>query len=183
MKEIQMTLLFLVITGLTACSTQPNNHNHTSSEAEEKTGRILVINGEQSPEINPEQIVSWKCSEYGSEGRTIVELGYAQIDSSYRDMPEYKELSEEEREIVESHMDTLKKFGFVLYDGTNTGDVTFYSRQGLNHRWDWRGDTGEDSGLPYSFVIKPDGTGLFYDFTGTEDGESIEANDVYECRK
>jgi hypothetical protein len=47
-----------------------------------------------------------------------------------------------------------------------------------NYRWDW-GPNKTD----YSFVIKPDGVGLYYDFSYVQKGESIKARDVYKCYK
>ena len=54
-----------------------------------------------------------------------------------------------------------ERYGFVLYDGGYTGEIASFSREGLDYRWDW--------GL-YSFVITPDGAGLYYDFSTSEDG-------------
>ena len=64
--------------------------------------------------------------------------------------------------------------GFVLFDGTNKGIFADYMRDGINHRWNW----GE-----YAFLIKPDGTGLYYDFSGVGAGESTTASDVFKCSK
>ena len=55
------------------------------------------------------------------------------------------------------------------------GEITLYRRTGLEHRWDW-GD-----GASYSFVIKTDGTGLYYDFSTVPDGENTKASAVYKC--
>ena len=57
-------------------------------------------------------------------------------------------------------------YGFVLYDGGDEGEITHYSRQGLDRRWDW-GENGQ-----YSFVITPDGNGRYYEFTNGPAGES-----------
>lgn len=65
--------------------------------------------------------------------------------------------------------------GFVLYDGGFTGESALYQRKGLQHRWDW-GPNGN-----YAFIIKPDGIGLYYDFSLVSSGESTKANDVYKC--
>lgn len=46
--------------------------------------------------------------------------------------------------------------GFILYEGGTKGDWATYYRQGLELRWDWGN---------YSIIIKPDGTGLYYDFS------------------
>ncbi|MBP6528384.1 MAG: hypothetical protein KA235_09070 [Prevotella sp.] len=71
----------------------------------------------------------------------------------------------------------LDKEGFVLYDGSNSGEITLYKRAGLNHRWDW-GKNAE-----YAFTIKPDGTGLYYDFSGIPKGETTKASQIYKCSK
>ena len=55
--------------------------------------------------------------------------------------------------------------------------VTSYQRRGVNQRWDW-GPNGE-----FSFVLKPDGRGLFYDFSNVREGETTNANDMYECSR
>jgi hypothetical protein len=98
-------------------------------------------------------ISSWQCTDNEYTSKVLVELGYFNGE-------EYSDI------------------GFILYDGTNTGDETNYRRNGLDHRWDW-GD--EDSN--FSFVIQTDGTGLYYDFTGVPTGEKISAKDVYHCWK
>jgi len=68
--------------------------------------------------------------------------------------------------------------GFVLYDGGYTGEFTHYGRKGLVRRWDWGPD-----GNNFAFVIKPDGTGLYYDFTSVKLGEGKKANEVYKCHQ
>ena len=67
--------------------------------------------------------------------------------------------------------------GFVLFDGGYSGKSTLHERTGLNHRWDW------GYGANYSFIIKPDGTGLYYDFSTVPEGETTTARDVYKCKK
>ena len=66
-------------------------------------------------------------------------------------------------------------FGFVLYDNEDVGERTMYSKQGLEHRWDWTGSYGGS----YSFVISPEGYGRYYDFTNVPKGESIKPSAVY----
>jgi hypothetical protein len=66
--------------------------------------------------------------------------------------------------------------GFILYDGGFIGEIISYRREGLDRRWDF-GQWGS-----YAFVIKPDGTGLYYDFTMSKDG-TANASDIYECRQ
>ena len=68
-------------------------------------------------------------------------------------------------------------YGFVLYDGGDEGEITHYSRQGLDRRWDW-GENGQ-----YSFVITPDGNGRYYDFTNVPAGESTKPAGIYKAYK
>ena len=68
-----------------------------------------------------------------------------------------------------------ENIGYVLYDdGGYTGKFTHYQRNGLEHGWDWP---------YYAFVIKSDGTGLYYDFSNTKKGESKKASAVFKCYK
>ena len=60
--------------------------------------------------------------------------------------------------------------GFILYGTGTTGESAFFSRNGLDLRWDWGLDT--EGSFKYSFVIQPDGTGLYYDFSTSKDGNA-----------
>ncbi len=70
-----------------------------------------------------------------------------------------------------------EKTGFVLYDGGHSGEITFYRRTGLERRWDW-GPRSE-----YAFVITPDNTGLYFDFSSVPEGETTTPREVYKCRR
>ena len=63
--------------------------------------------------------------------------------------------------------------GFILFDGCKEYTEAFYTRQGINQQWDWK--EGK-----YSFVIEPDGTGSYYDFTNVKDGRA-KASDFFKC--
>jgi hypothetical protein len=107
------------------------------------------------------RFVSWGCSEYGSS----------------RPIPDYGSGSRILVEIGRFEAAHLSELGFILYDGSSSGEPTTYQRKGVNQRWDW-GVNGE-----FAFVLKPDGTGLFYDFSNVEQGAQTNANDVYECSR
>ena len=52
---------------------------------------------------------------------------------------------------------------------------------GLERRWNFPSDALlADGGYPYSFIIEPDGTGLYYDFSTSEDGQA-RASQLYTC--
>ena len=71
----------------------------------------------------------------------------------------------------------LEEIGFVLYEGGYSGEPTLHQRTGLEHRWDWGYEAN------YSFIVKPDGTGLYYDFSLVPDGATTKAKDLYKCKK
>lgn len=74
--------------------------------------------------------------------------------------------------------DPLMIFGTVTAAGT-TNSARF-SVEGLGRRWSW--DLGDDDTYDYALVIKPDGTGIYYDFTLLEDGENTTGgSQVYDC--
>ena len=62
--------------------------------------------------------------------------------------------------------------GLVSLPGLSPHPASFRVA-GLNRRWDW-GDS------VYAFIIKPDGTGLYYDFSMSEDG-TAKPSGFYEC--
>lgn len=69
-------------------------------------------------------------------------------------------------------------FGYLEYAGISI--PALFTLDGLSLRWNW--ELGHDDTWEYSFAIKPDGTGLFYDFSGVEKGSSTTARDVYSCK-
>jgi hypothetical protein len=123
------------------------------SSATQTDPRTIILDNETISEEDVGGFTSWYCLDYVYEEKGIL-LEFGYFnDSIYAGM------------------------GFILYDGGYTGEFTYYQRNGVEHRWDW----GPDS--IYSFIIKPDGTGLYYDFTYAKNGESIKARDVYKCYK
>ena len=113
--------------------------------------REIVLEGILISEDETNIFSTWKCVEYYDGWRTLVEVG------------------------IFSNPD-LSTTGFVLYDGKNTGVPTSYQRQGLNRRWDWG-----SNGSRFSFIVEPDNTGRYYDFSSVPDGESTESKESYKC--
>ncbi|MDE0184254.1 MAG: hypothetical protein OXP71_02220 [Candidatus Poribacteria bacterium] len=82
-----------------------------------------------------------------------------------------------------------KKLGTLTADriGAN-GTVDFagifastqFSIQGIDRRWDW--GWGTDGRSDYAFVISPDGTGTFYDFSFSSDG-TAKPSDLFKCAR
>ena len=117
--------------------------------------RVISLGESTYSEDTLGRFVTWGCREwpYVSGRPIVVEVGRFESES-------------------------LSGVGFVLYDGSSSGESTSYQRKGVNQRWDW-GPNETD----FSFVIKPDGTGLFYDFTNVPKGEATKPDDVYRCTR
>lgn len=98
--------------------------------------------------------VSWACHDDGNPKDILVEVGFFDVSG-------------------------LEGNGFILFEGGYSGRLAIYERTGIEHRWDW----GEDEQHMYAFVIKADGTGLYYDMSGVAAGESTKAKDVFVCKK
>ena len=119
----------------------------------ESVPKTIILDGESISEEEVGGFISWYCQDSIYEGPILVEVGY------YGDP-------------------NLEGLGFILYDGGYTGVSAYYRRAGLERRWDWG-----PNDFDYTFVIKPDGTGLYYDFTTVKPGESTKAKEVYKCHQ
>jgi hypothetical protein len=115
---------------------------------------VISVNGREIREADAGEFTSWLCRDYFKRGSVVVEVGHFNHPK-------------------------LDGLGFVLYDGGNSGDLTSYERAGLLHRWDWGWN---DNRYVYSFLMKPDGTGLYYDFSSATDGHKDKADDVFRCQ-
>ena len=113
--------------------------------------RTIVLDGEAVTEEDVGGFISWYCKDFVDAGRILVEVGFFGDPS-------------------------LEGLGFILYDGGYSGERTYYRRTGLEHRWDWGPNETN-----YAFVIQPDGTGLYYDFSSVPYGESTKVSEVYQC--
>lgn len=170
MTAFKIIPLFILIISLYACATHPQIYFEKPNP---ETGRALFLDDKEYKEGQPWQFLTWKCRDYYG-GRTLVEVGRLLIPEEFKDhiKQQQNETENEEFNIA------LKSLGFILYDGTDTGNSALYYRDGLSHRWSWG---PEDRS--YSFIIKPDGTGLFYDFSTAENGIKARADDVFKCRR
>ena len=124
------------------------------SSATSSGPRTIILDGISISEEEAGGFTSWFCYDFVYEEKGILlEVGF----------------------FGSSKMENL---GYILYDGGYTGEFTHYQRVGLEHRWDW-GPNETD----FSFVIKSDGTGLYYDFRNVRRGDSVKARDVFKCYK
>jgi hypothetical protein len=166
LKTFFLTFPFVLLTGCGSQSSTPSAPQTSQAppipqipDSYYNYRTIYFEDGSSFTESENLSFETWKCHEfysYASNPKTLVEIGII------------KELA---------------NLGFILYDGTDSGTLTVYSRRGINHRWDWEGDWEGEGGYNYSFVLQPDGTGLFYDFSNVDEGESTNARDVFTCKK
>lgn len=174
-----MKLKLLLIVGLFSCGlvseriiaeTEKNVSAQKTDTISQETehGRKLVLNGKKVSESELGEFITWKCREYPSGGRTLVEFGKIIVPNDSEKL---------EKSAKEKISDYQSNIGFVLYEGGDSGDLAFYRRTGINHRWDW------GPGGIYSFIIKPGGIGLFYNFSTSKNGTKEKADDVFMCER
>jgi hypothetical protein len=151
MKKTTYLMAFVLLMSLFSCAVFPSVAPPPS--ATPSGPRTIVLGDEAFTEEDVGGFISWYCQDFVDGGRILVEVGFFGDTS-------------------------LEELGFILYDGGYSGELAYYHRTGLEHRWDW-GPNGAD----YAFVIKPDGTGLYYDFSSVPYGENTKASDVYQCHQ
>ena len=81
----------------------------------------------------------------------------------------------------------LPGYGWVYISLPDVKRLAWVKISGLEVRWDWDDPGSEDApGYRYSFVIKPSGEGLFFDFKfgeGEEGSRTASARQRYVCRR
>ena len=58
---------------------------------------------------------------------------------------------------------------------------TAYRVEGFDRRWSF--GSQDDGNFDYVFILQPDGTGIYYDFSSVEVGESVEGSQIFVCKK
>jgi len=131
--------------------TSPPSPEYPPSANLSRSGpRMLILEGDTITSEEFGGFTCWYCSDFTNGGKTLVEVGF---------------------------YDELNTLGFILFDGTYSGEVAIYQREGLDHTWYW----GDDAN--YKFRVKTDGTGLYYDFSSVPDGESTKPSEIFKCKK
>lgn len=69
-----------------------------------------------------------------------------------------------------------EEVGFGEITVADTTHPAFFAVEGVNLRWVF----GKDS--QYSFIVRPDGSAGYYDFSGAEEGEKRLASQSYGCK-
>lgn len=72
------------------------------------------------------------------------------------------------------------RFGEIQVANT-APQTAFFQMKGLNRRWDF-GLNEDDGSYDYAFIIKPDGAGIYYDFSSITPGKTTKGSQVYQCK-
>lgn len=84
----------------------------------------------------------------------------------------------EETVIVELTQEKISRDHTYGEGKVSAGGIIHTARfriNGLDRRWDFGSD------FDYAFIIEPDGTGRYYDFSQVESGESTGPKETYKC--
>lgn len=76
--------------------------------------------------------------------------------------------------LVVAIVDKGRRSGSIKVAGVTHSAI--FKVEGFDRRWDF-------GGYEYAFVVEPDGTGLYYDFTRVGPGESVKPRQRYVCRQ
>lgn len=125
----------------------------------------------------------WECRDRVYDEQVAVELGKMNLtiadfisDDMHEHPGETDSLITDHEDSVELN-DVLNRLAeiyaaFIRLPGEDA-DSALYTRQGLNHRWEWNDN--------YVFIIEPSGRGYYYDFSNTSEGESVKPRDSFKC--
>jgi len=142
--QIKKSFLAAICIFVTGCGS-----HHTAPDTTLEGPRTIILDGIEEPltENDDLSFESWTCYELSKSIRVRVEVG-----------------------IIKGY----EGIGFILFDRTNTGTPTFYTKdntsEGIKHRWGW--GLNEAENFDYEFILNPDGNGLFYNHSVAEDGIS-----------
>jgi len=121
--------------------------------------RTILLNGIEEPLTENEDVSfeTWMCYELRNANRVLLEVGI------------------------------LKGFegvGFILFNGTNRGTATFYSKnntlEGIEHRWAW--ELNQEGTYDYEFILNTGSNGLFYSHGTAEEANSANPR-IFKCQQ
>jgi hypothetical protein len=156
MKKYTVLTGLAVFVSLISCATYPALMPPAS--ATESGPRTLILDGETVTEEEVGGFISWWGNDFIHGGRILVEVGFFGGRK-------------------------LEGKGFLLFDGGYTGIFTTYHRDGINHRWNWGTHKYDSSAYAYAFIIKPNNTGHYVDFSSVKPGTTIETTQLFKCYK
>jgi len=197
---IKTAFVLTVISILVACApmkagdTSPHETPGVNYKEDSDTSRTIKISGKTY-----DKYTLWGCRGYSSDTGIVIELVVVDMSiadyllnfadefvsavkqSKRKDLDNLSKKMEKDLSKMKKNKGKVKKelrdhkLGFILFDNRKNSTMSFYKRAGINHRWDWENGS-------YAFLIEPDGTGLYYDFTTVKSGTK-KASDVFKCRE
>ena len=126
---------------------------------------VLLTQLVVAEEIKPAErtiIETWKC--------------YAISDRSQKNALVHL-TREHQLSVIHALAGSKLEVGTVSVAGTKYDSV--FQVDGFDRRWDFGRDSKSDERWPYSFVIKPDGDGSYYNFTTEATG--VKPSQVFKC--
>ena len=74
--------------------------------------------------------------------------------------------------------DKNNRIGMSFLNNTKSKKLAIYSRQGVQHYWDWGGENFNN----YRIIIHPSGNGWLYNFENRKSNEQKRPNQTYDCK-
>ena len=202
MKTVFKTLILLPVFIVGGCVSQ-----HPVIKSEPKDDNVKVIGAIETPEVITRAELVQRMETGSPKERRILKSTYGDSDIVSRnnidltignttintteiggvDVYECTSYGGSKPVVIVGDYPEIDNIGFVLFDGTKKGLPTLSKRRGLDKRWVWGDDfmdpdnLSEDSKLQYMIVISPNGGGMYYDFTGVEEGEGTSPKMMFSC--
>lgn len=202
MKTVFKTLILLSVFSVGGCVSQ-----HPVIKPEPKDDNVKVIGAIETPEVITRAELVTRMETGTPKEQRILKSTYGDSDIVSRkninltigtttintteiggvDVFECTSYGGSKPVVIVGDYPKIDNIGFVLFDGTKKGLPTLSKRKGLDKVWVWGDDfmdpdnLSEDSKLQYMIVISPSGGGMYYDFTGVEEGEGTSPKMMFSC--
>ena len=117
---------------------------------------------------------NWQCYDYSDylKENVLVELR----STSFSDIAKSRSLPVDEHEL----QGLAEQVGIGRVELSGIAHRALYSVSGLSREWAFGRGFGSEN-FSYAFIIHPDGTGVYYDFTGLKEGEKTTPRGLYQC--
>ena len=154
-RKTSVLCWMFVFSGMAISCSLPGPNSPTDSQSQPREGREKTEAAEST--VGDLQIETWRCFARNDYNKATALFTLVRVRSGSEDL--------------------ISTYGEVSVAGTTYS--TSFRIAGLNRRWDFGSDESRD-GYPYAFVIEPDGTGLYFDFSTSTDG-TAKPRDFFEC--
>ena len=148
-------IIFFLLLGLSGCiTTQENGISYKT-----KTNLNLSQN-KIKDDVIEYKFIQWKCyksSWLNKYKELIYVVGY---------FPEFQKF------------DKNNRIGMSFLNNSKSKKLAIYSRQGVQHYWDWGGENFNN----YRIIIHPSGNGWLYNFENRKSNEQKSPKQTYDCK-